>query len=64
MAAERCRYFHSLVLDTKKRYVAKTSLLGGVDPNALKQWDFSQDIALLPLLRHLHTTLCSYLSDY
>ena len=49
MAAERSRYFHSLDFDTKKRYEAKTSLLGSVDPYVLKQRDFSQDIALLPL---------------
>ena len=66
MAAERSQYFHSLDLDTKKRYVAKTSLLGGVDPYALKQRDFSQDIALLPLLRYTYILLYAaiYLSDY
>ena len=47
MAAERSGYFQSLDFDTKKRYLAKTSLLDGANPYALKQLDLMQYISLL-----------------
>jgi len=52
-AAVQSDYFHTLDLDTKKRYLAKTSLIGGVDPYALKQQDLSHAVDLLPLLRYI-----------
>ena len=51
MASERSDYFFSLESEAKSRYLAKTSMIDGLDPYALKTTDFTQDIAHLPLLR-------------
>ena len=45
-AAVQSDYFHTLDLDTKKRYLAKTLLICGVDPYALKQQDLSHAVDL------------------
>jgi len=52
--------WQQLDLDTKKRYLAKTSLIGGVDPYALKQQDLSHAVELLPLLRYISNLLSVY----
>ena len=44
MAAEWSEYFYTLDLEAAKRYVAKTSSIGGADPYTLKQRDLSRDI--------------------
>ena len=40
-----------LDIDTRKRYVAKTSLIGSVDPYTLKQKDPCKDINRMPFPR-------------
>ena len=58
MASERSDYFFSLESEAKSRYLAKTSMIDGLDPYALKTTDFTQDIAHLPLLR---SVLCPFI---
>ena len=51
MADKRSEHFLGLDSEAKKRYVAKTTLIGGTDPYTLKQRDLPQDITDLRLLR-------------
>ena len=47
----RSDYFYSLKKEEQKRYLAKLTLVGGVDPYTISDTDFSQDVGLLPSLR-------------
>ena len=60
LAMEQSAYFLSLNADAKKRYSAKVSLIGGIDPYALKQHDMTQEIRHLPLIRY-RLQLLSYM---
>ena len=43
--------FLQLNVEDKKRYIAKLSLIDGIDPYILSDRDFSEDTAHLPSLR-------------
>ena len=46
--SERCL---QLTVEDKKCYIAKLSLINGIDPYVLSNKDFSEDMAHLPPLR-------------
>jgi len=43
--------FYSLNKEEQKRYFAKLTLVGGMDPYIISDTDFSKDVGLLPSLR-------------
>lgn len=47
----RSERFLQLNVEDKKRYIAKLSLIDGIDPYALSNKEFSEDTAHLPSLR-------------
>ena len=47
----RSERFLKLNVEDKKRYIAKLSLVDGIDPYMLSNKDFSEDTAHLPSLR-------------
>ena len=47
----RSERFLQLNVEDKKRYIAKVSLIDGIDPYMLSDNDFSEDRAHLPSLR-------------
>ena len=47
----RSERFLQLNVEDKKRYIAKLSLIDGIDPHMLSDRDFSEDTAHLPPLR-------------
>ena len=47
----RSERFLQLNVEDKKRYIAKLSLIHGIDPYMLSDRDFSEDTAHLPSLR-------------
>ena len=47
----RSERFLQLNVEDKKRYIAKLSLIDGIDPYMLSDRDFSEDTAHLPSLR-------------
>lgn len=50
--------FFQLDTSAKKRYTAKISLFGSIDPYVLNQQDFSQEISLLsPIMQHALATI-------
>ena len=50
-AGARSERFLQLNVEDKKRYIAKLSLIGGIDPYVLPNKEFSEDTADLPSLR-------------
>ena len=47
----RSEQFLHLNVEDKKRYIAKLSLIDGIDPHMLSDRDFSEDTVHLPSLR-------------
>ena len=47
----RSEWFLRLNVEDKKRYIAKLSLMDGIDPYILSDTDFSEDTAHLSSLR-------------